>query len=454
MPRPLDADQLRDALHVRLEALGPASARELRDGLGISQPSFSRLVRGDGRVVKIGAGPATRYGLLRRGALPTTLPVYRLSAEARVERVAELVRLASDHLVVRVEGRAPVVVDDLPWFLEDLRPAGFLGRMVPRRNPDLGLPEDILLWTAEDVLSWLARRGWDVKGDLVVGDEALGHALDERAAVGVEERGTRYPEIAGDVLRHGAVGSSAGGEQPKFLVHREDADGAVVPVLVKFSPASDTPIARRVADLLVCEHLALETLSEGVLEAARSHVVQAGGRTFLEVERFDRQGALGRRGTVSLGTLDAEFSGVAGAWLPTVQALVRAGRVPASVEEEVATRAAFGELIGNADMHRYNLEFFTSGRLVGSGLVVTGLAPVFDMLPMSLAPRSNELVRHEVELPTPRPGRAWRRAFELAVRFWGRVQGSARVSEDMRGIAAVASQGLADQRRVLDRLPG
>jgi hypothetical protein len=65
-----------------------------------------------------------------------------------------------------------------------------------------------------------------------------------------------------------------------------------------------------VADLLVCEHLAAQTLSaiEGHC-AARTRIIQASGRTFLESERFDRSGDLGRSAAVTLFAVEAALIG-------------------------------------------------------------------------------------------------------------------------------------------------
>lgn len=56
-----------------------------------------------------------------------------------------------------------------------------------------------------------------------------------------------------------AGGSSAGGEQPKFCTVT-----ARRAVLVKFSPTGDSPPSERLRDLLVCEHLAIQTLARPV----------------------------------------------------------------------------------------------------------------------------------------------------------------------------------------------
>ena len=106
-------------------------------------------------------------------------------------------------------------------------------------------------------------------------------------------------------------GSSAGGEQPKF--------SAVVQghaVLVKFSPAGDSPSDQRSRDLLVCEHLALHTLAQAGLPAAQTQIVMADGRVFLQSQRFDRT-AKGRIGMVSLQVYDAEYVGEMDNWAAT-----------------------------------------------------------------------------------------------------------------------------------------
>src|SRR5690606_4873839 len=143
------------------------------------------------------------------------------------------------------------VFDDLPWFLDDLRPAGFLGRAVPARlaaGGDRGFPDDIGLWSADVVLRYLHAYGWDGPGQLVLGQAAFQRylvAIDAPpAAIPIEARATRYTALASRALGQGDPGSSAAGEQPKFLAVREEA-GQRVPVLVKFSPPTDERVGRR-----------------------------------------------------------------------------------------------------------------------------------------------------------------------------------------------------------------
>src|SRR5262249_8471540 len=161
----------------------------------------------------------------------------------------------------------------------------------------------------------LVRYGGDAIGSLIVGEAAFQTHL-ERARAGsghVErsDRSARYLELAERSLGGQPPGSSAGGEQPKFLVTRAPDE---VSVLVKFSPPVRQESGARWRDLLCVEHLAHEIIERHGLPAARSELVPTEERMFLEVERFDRVSggvsggisrAIGRRGLISLFALSA-----------------------------------------------------------------------------------------------------------------------------------------------------
>jgi hypothetical protein len=224
-------------------------------------------------------------------------------------------------------------------------------------------------------------------------------------------------------------GSSAGGEHPKFLTNIRDEAGAFQPVLVKFSPPLDQPGGRRWADLLLCEYHALEILSRHGLAVAGARLLDAGGRRFLEVPRFDRDGIAGRRGVVSLGALhpDAIGSNSRTAWPAAVAELHREGLIGAATVSTVHQLHAFGELIGNSDMHAGNLAFWLDDAMPFR------LAPAYDMLPMLWAPG----VQGEITVPafTPAPPLpalrdAWRQAAAWADTFWESVAGDERLSTD------------------------
>jgi hypothetical protein len=339
---------------------------------------------------------------------------------------------------------------DLPFFLNDLRPAGFLGSLIPLRHPELGFPKDIRVWSASHCLRYLTRFGSNAPGNLIVGDEAFSGYLRRLAnppdLVPVGERSRRYPELATETLAKGDPGSSAGGEQPKFLVTR-DADGCHL--IVKFSPPVNTETGRRVADLLVCEHLALQTLRNAGVAAAASTILEAGGRCFLEVERFDRLRGNGRRGVISLASLDEEFSGSRGTWSESVTALI-AGRVlPPRVEAQVRWLEVFGGLIANSDMHLGNIAFFCED------LMPTELTPAYDMTPWLFAPRLGELVPREFQppLPSPRDAPVWREAWQAACALWRAAASDARISADFRALASRCGESVSRLETVAHALP-
>jgi hypothetical protein len=346
------------------------------------------------------------------------------------------------------EGLASGFHRDLPYFMHDLRPAGFLGRLVPRHHPELGLPADARLWSDADVLRYVGRFGWNLPGSFIVGDAALTLFLEHMArpapSVELRERARIYAHYAQDVLRAGAAGSSAAGEQPKFLARRApDTD-----VLVKFSSAGKDPRSRREADLLIAEHLAHGVLRDHGQEAARSELVYGEDQVFLEIERFDRVAGGGRRGVVSLFALDAEYLGSMKSWSDSVSRLAQLGKVPAAAVESTRLRECFGRLIGNTDMHPGNLSFMADGTRV------LALAPAYDMLPMMYAIGARG-VDPELELavPSPQDAQVWQVASSAALEFWELVVSTSAVSQRFRRVAQENVERVRAWSELAQRLP-
>jgi len=387
---------------LRTLGLGPLPAQAVMAALDMTQPTLSRLMHRAGASVVVGGkGRATRYAARRRIlGVDDPLPVYVVDDHGGVRVLGTLqpVEPAGFLWTPAAPATSTQWFADLPWFLDDARPSGFLGRLVPRRHQALGLPDDVRLWTGDHVLRFITRHGDDLMGALVVGDEAL------QRRQGFEHQlvdDGDYPRLASDVLAGGLPGSSAAGEQPKFLADRVD-DGVHRAVLVKWSPPmSDTAVGQRWADLLLCEHHALEALRATGVPAARTRIVDVGGRRFLESERFDRLAGGGRRGVVSLAALDAEYVGSEHrSWSMTTSALLQQKRIDKGDHRQVRIAEAFGGLIGNTDMHHGNLSFFLDG------LTITGLAPLYDMLPMRYAPMAGEVVARAVDIVVPTPADA------------------------------------------------
>lgn len=448
-------EQRLQALRGHLALVGVASARELCQKLGVSQAAFSRLVsRHPDALLVIGRGRATRYAARRTIVdIEATIPVFGIGPDGSARRLATLHPvLAEAFWVESHDDTVPArYFSDLPYFLNDLRPSGYLGRLIAKEHAELGHPSDIRLWSADHCLRYLARLGWDTVGNWIVGTRAMDLYLERRLrpapGVAARERARRYPELAADVLARGRAGSSAAGEQPKFLTTKlpEGTD-----VLVKFSPPVTDSAGRRGADLLIAEHLAHRVLAKHGMKAAHSELVFAGERAFLEVERFDRTAAGGRLGVLSLYALDAEFVGSFRSWSESARRLVELGHLGDATCQEIAWAETFGRLIANDDMHFANLALFTDGTRV------VGLAPLYDMTPALYAAAEGNVTTplFDPRAPAANEAAVWDSASRAALDFWASMAKDVRVSEELREVAQT-NRGIVERwREVARHLPG
>ncbi len=412
-----------------------ATSAGLQQALGVSQPTVSRalapLVQA-GTLRKVGAARSQRYLLTREVAgVGREVPIVRIDAQGRPAPFARMLPLAGGAFWVDEADGVQARHDGLPWFLDDMRPQGFMGRTFAHAHPELQLGNDPRHWSDDDVLRALVLFGDDLPGNLVVGEPAFQRlqTLPERASR--VDSAADYPRLAEQAMQGTHPGSSAGGEQPKFCTISGGR-----PVLVKFSPADDAPVAQRTRDLLLCEHLALQTLAADGIAAARTQVSMAAGRVFLESERFDRSvhgGRIGRIGMVSLQVYDAEYVGEMDNWAATATRMAARQLLRPADAATLCLLEAYGVLIANTDRHYGNISL-----LIDAG-GDWALAPCYDMLPMLYAPVGNELVPREFAArplgPTAATLPFWARAQALALAFWQAVEGDARVSEGFRRIA-------------------
>jgi hypothetical protein len=218
----------------------------------------------------------------------------------------------------------------LPWYLTPLQAQGFLGRLLAQRLAASGVAIDPERWDLESVL-FAATHLQDAPGALALGEPGPAPTLPIIPAGGSQQAQV-LDETAADVARTLPAGSSAGGEQPKFLAHLANPDGSLRQVLVKFSPPVSTPFGARWNDLLQAEALALEVLAAHGVPVARTRIVRSQLRTYLISERFDRIGASGRRHVVSIGAAHRAFvAGPYGHWgLSCAQLVAQGGLRPAT----------------------------------------------------------------------------------------------------------------------------
>lgn len=452
MPLPLPgpsphAEALRAALRRRG---GVATSAELVDDLGVSQPTVSRalapLVRA-GQVRKVGAARSQRYLLPRNVAgVGDDIAILRVNTAGAPTPFGRMVPLVGGGFWVDEEDGLSERHDSLPWFLADMRPQGFLGRNFAQLHADLQLPMDPRHWSDDDVLRALALRGEDLPGNLLVGNASLQrfHTLAGRLARA--DSADDYPRLARSALQGQLPGSSAGGEQPKFCCVIGERS-----VIVKFSGGGDNPADQRTRDLLLCEHLALQVLSQAGLPAATTAVFVREGRVFLESQRFDRcatwrggagSAPPGRIGMVSLMVYDAQYVGEMDHWAATAQRMRARGLLTPQDARTLRLLEAYGILIGNTDRHYGNISLL----LVDDDW---RLSPTYDMLPMLYMPIAGELVAQDLALRTKAPTAAtlevWPEACALAQVFWDAVAQDARISEGFRDMARSHADSLRER---------
>lgn len=135
----------------------------------------------------------------------------------------------------------------LPWWLFYMRPQGYLGRSYAARYYlELGFPERLNGWDDTHVLRALMAHGHDVVGNLLLGDITRTHFSETASPAPVTEDSlaTEYVRLAQKAASSATPGTSAGGEQPKFIVYTHTPDGPRH-VIVKFSERENNPVSER-----------------------------------------------------------------------------------------------------------------------------------------------------------------------------------------------------------------
>lgn len=409
---------------------GLLSARQLSEKIGISQPTLSRSLATLGNeIVRIGAARSIQYALRDTARGLPEIPVYRVSTEGTLKKLGTLTPVCPEGFVMHQEDGNTLHSDSMPWWLLDMLPQGYLGRAyAAKHGTSLGLNSKLNNWSDTDHIRALLAHGYDVVGNLLLGDTTRNHFINapDPHLITEEQKPQTYARLALEAVRGDIPGSSAGGEQPKFTAYAMTPNGAQH-VIVKFSELDENPVTERWRDLLYAEHIALNTLREGGVSSAKTYVIDNDYQRFLEVARFDRIGKLGRRAVHSLKSLDLEFVGNATeSWPVIVRELDKGGKILPEAVNEASLLWAFGTLIGNTDMHNSNLSFIAE-----SGQPYT-LAPAYDMTPMAFSPRSGgglPASLAEPNITAAIDSDIWRRAIALATEFLSKVNSTSAFSE-------------------------
>lgn len=437
-----------EALLLRQLRLAAQKASDLCRVLRISQPTLHRLLKRlerERKILQVGNARRTQYAAIRHhSALRTAKqPIYTIDKKGRAEKIATITSVYPNHFAVKPERNkksgTPFVqaeiLPSLPFYLQGLRPEGYLGRLLTARlKPVLDMPSDLRDGSEDDVLAFAAVFGSDMPGAFIVGEDALRKYL-EKQDVAVEARTPEALQIAATQFETGErIGSSAGGEQPKFAAYlRVLKKGAPLHAIVKFSPEKKNSVSVRWVDLLVSEHIALEVLRSENIPVSTTHLLSTQQRIFLVVERFDRVGPKGRQNYFSFGALDDAFHGDRLFVRKAAQYFFENKLITKKDHTALLLMSLFGDRIGNTDQHFGNISFTTKGNRFQ-------LAPAYDILPMWYAPRSQGVLPQGLHpLPTilPEYEEFKKKVQRMAIIFWQRVSESPLVS---RGFLKIAKQ--------------
>lgn len=415
---------------------GPATSKEIQAATGLNQSAVARQLRSLGdNIIRWQSGRSPRYAATRNAfGGNDKLPLNMVDADGNNVLAAHIRPLAHGGFFVEpATGIPPLLLgesgnghyEDLPYFLHDLSPQGFIGRQIAKElaAQSEDFPTDPRHWNTNHIGRYLVSNGDDLPGNFIFGEPAL-LRVRRRPAI-VPDRD--YPELADSVMSGDIPGSSAGGEQPKFTAFSGNSSSHVI---VKFSPRGDNDIVRRWRDILITEYHAIEVIRGCDIPAAEARLLEMGGRLFLESQRFDRSGVHGRMSMVSLHSVDAEFIGMGSGWPQVLDALYKEGFVSRQDVLNAECLWCFGRLINNTDMHLGNLSLAIDGD-------VFRLLPLYDMCSMGFAPRSGGEVPPYNFVPSE-SGRVnicegmVAHMKEMAHDFWERVADDGRISDEFR----------------------
>jgi len=415
---------------------GPATSKEIQSATGLSQTAVSRqLRRMEDRIVMFRSGRTPKY-IMTKNAFGGSdrLPLAVVDVHGNTVRAAYVRPLVTGGFYVELMvGMSPLLLgdggaglyDDLPYFLYDMGPQGFLGRQIAKKiNAQFPeFPADPKRWTNDHIGRFLISNGDDLPGNFKFGEQALLRVRRKPELVDDDD----YPRIANSVMEGEIPGSSAGGEQPKFTAFSKRSHCHVI---VKFSPIGENEIARRWRDILITEYYSTESLRKYEFPAAETRLFEREGRLFLESQRFDRSGEYGRTSMISLASIDAEFVGFGESWPRVLRSLAKRNLVTNEHAFDAECIWCFGRLINNTDMHLGNLSFAIDGDIFR-------LLPAYDMCSMGFAPRSGGEILPYTFVPN-HPERQlisdkdYATIRELAIEFWDQLALDPRISNGLK----------------------
>ena len=422
---------------LKILTLGPATTRTLAATTGLSIQTVNRKLRAlDKAVIKYDKiRPPLYYAVTEAFDSGNKIPLTATDHHGNAHLYGVLRPLAHGGFHLQSTSITPKVFkgnkkdglfDDLPYFLDDMRPQGFIGRQIARslNAQSDTFPPDPRNWNQEQTGRYLVANGDDLPGNLKIGRMAFDHVKRPPQKSSRDE----YPELADKSVKGEIHGSSAGGEQAKFTTYSKERDAHVI---VKFSPKGDGELATRWRDILITEQIASEVFHKFNIPAAELNIFEVKDRLFLESRRFDRIKKYGRSPLISMQAIDNEFTGIGSGWLNTAIELKKRKLISSQHLYDIAVYWGFGRLINNTDMHLGNLSFSIDDSCFT-------LAPIYDMCSMGFAPRSTGEIppfsfsSPDINGPLNFLENTPAIIHEMAQLFWNKIEKSRLISDEFK----------------------
>jgi hypothetical protein len=376
-----------------------ATSKEIQQNTKLSQASVAREIQKLGNdIIKIANGRSPKYALTKNAfGMDNKINLWQVDSHGGHSCIALIRPLALGGFFVEERVGMPKVFlgekgnglyDDLPYFLRDMAPQGFLGKKIAKEmsKKDETFSNNPDMWNKEQIGRYLLSNNDNAMGNLKFGSN-INLRLKQNFNRSTEKD---YLKLAEETISEEIPESSAGGEQPKFTTFCTEKNAHVI---VKFSALDNNEITRRWRDILITEHYANKVLNKSAITASDSRLIEAGDRLFLESIRFDRQREQGRSSMLSLKMIDAEFVGFGENWVKVLTELKEQKLINEQDLFNGKMLWLFGKLINNTDMHLGNISFSAQENTFH-------LLPIYDMCSMGFAPRSNgEVLPYSFETP-------------------------------------------------------
>ena len=446
---------------------GPSAILEIADKLQISTRSVLRIINGmNDSVCHAGKARRRKYALKHKiRGIEKDTPVYAIDKNGSISNIGFFNLVEPSGSLYDISEFYPVDSESrdgwwqgLPYPIYDMQPQGFIGKYFARQvYESLKISQNPIEWSDEDIVFVLSRKFHDITGNMILGDQSIRlfqeELLQPLPSIPESETVASYIKLADHTNSFGFAGSSVAGEFPKFTALREYHGSNTPHVIVKFSGKADSETSQRWSDLLISEYYALQVAGTlPGIKASKCRILNGGGRTFFESERFDRHGRFGRSPLVTLGSISGHLVDTSlldqkvSDWRSQATALHRLKLLSSVEANNINILWWFGHLIANTDMHLGNLSFFPFPNKLS-------MAPVYDILPMAYAPLAGgELPSIDIynyKLPIPSEKNNWIEASMKAILFWQNVSTDLRISRDFR---AISTNNCNEIKRIQDRL--